>query len=179
MRKRYVFVPEAPDPLEGRVVLSHGMLALAMVGPVATAPPLAHVIDLHGTVKGVAVPSPLASASASVLPGDLLNGKGSVSPLGSIRLVGTFSIRSGEPTFYDGRVSLSNGRGSVQVHIFGIVGGPSGPPAHLHYKITGGSGHDQGATGKGVVVYDQGPAVKGRTLFSLDFGTGNGDIPRF
>ncbi len=72
MRKRYTFVPTTPDPLECRVVLSHGMLASAMVGPVATAPPIAQVIDLHGTVKGFAVPSPLASASA--IPGDpLLN----------------------------------------------------------------------------------------------------------
>jgi hypothetical protein len=167
MRKRYAFVPTAPAPLERRVALSHGMLAPAMVGPVATASPLTHVIALHGTVKGVAVPSPLASA----IPGDLLLiGKGTVSPLGPASLVGTFSIRAGEPTFYDGRVSLFNGRGGLQVHIFGVVGGPSGPPAHLHYEITAGWGLYRGATGKGEVVYDQGSAVGGRTPFSLDFG---------
>ena len=170
MRKRYAFVPTTPAPLESRVTPSHGMLTPGMVGPVAMAtPPMppTHVIDLHGTVKGVAVPSPLASA----IPGAMfLNGKGTVSPLGPARLVGTFSIRSGEPTFYDGRVFLFNGRSVVQVHIFGIVGGPSGPPAHLHYEITRTWGIDHGATGKGEVVYDQGPAVKGRTPFSLDFG---------
>ena len=167
MRKQYVFVPTAPDPLEWRVVLSQGMIASAMVGPVATALPRTHVFDLHGTVKGVFLPPPPVLSAA--LPGNLLNGTGSVSPLGQVRLAGTFSIRSGEPTFYDGRVSLSNGRGSLHVHIFGIVGGPSGPPAHLRYQITGGSGHYQGARGKGDVVYNIGPDFSG-TSFSMNFG---------
>ncbi len=170
MRTRHTFAPAVPDRLEGRVVLSHGMMTPALVGAAVSTPPQKHVIDLQGTVKGFATPSPLASASA--IPGALLlHGKGTVAPLGAVGLVGTLSIRSGEPTFYDGRVSLSNGRGSVQVHIFGIVGGPSGPPAHLHYEITGGSGLYRGATGKGDVVYDQGLSpVDNRTPFSLSFG---------
>ncbi len=173
MRKRYALVPTVPDRLEARVALSSGMLAPALVSraAVTTTPvPPTQVIDLRGTIKGIASPSPLASPIAGDL---LLNGKGTVSPLGPAQLVGTLSIRSGEPTFYDGRVSLSNNLGSVQVHIFGLVGGPSGPPAHLHYEITGGSGLYRGAVGKGDVLYTQGPsasATGGPFAFSLAFG---------
>jgi hypothetical protein len=169
MKNRNRFVLSVLDRLEERVALSHGMMAPAQVAPVETTPPQKQVIDLQGTVKGFAIPSPLASP----IPGDLLLiGKGKVAPLGQVSLVGPFSIRSGEPTFYDGRVALSNPRGGVEVHIFGIVPGPSGRPAHLHYEILSGWGAYLGATGKGSVVYDQGLVpVGGRTPFSMTFGS--------
>jgi hypothetical protein len=143
------------------------MIAPAQVGPVATTPWQAQPIVLQGTVNGFQIPSPLASAK----PGDLLlKGSSKVAPLGQVALVGTLSIRSGEPTFYDGTEVLSNRQGGIQLHIFGIVGGPSGPPAHLHYDILAGFGAFRGATGKGDVVYDQSPPMNGRTPFSLTFG---------
>lgn len=168
MRTRHAFAPTVPDRLEDRVVLSHGMLAPSLIGAAPTTPPQKHAIDLHGTVKGFATPSPLASAIPGAL---LLRGTGKVAPLGAVSLIGTFSIRSGEPTFYEGTVSLSNLSGGLQVRISGIVGGPSGPPAHLHYKIVGGWGAYRGAFGTGDVVYDQGHSpVDHRTPFSLTFG---------
>ena len=125
---------------------------------------------MQGTVNGFAIPSPLASASANQ-GALLLRGKGRVAPLGAVSLIGTLSIRSGEPSFYDGTVTLATSKGGVRVHIFGIVGGPSGPPAHLHYQIVAGWGSYRGATGKGDVVYDQGhSSVDHRTPFSLTFG---------
>lgn len=168
MRKRRAFVPTTLNRLEDRVTLSHAMATPAIISPAATNPPATHAINLVGTVKGFETPSPLASA----IPGGLLlRGQGKVAPLGQVGLIGRFSIRSGEPTFYDGTEVLFNGRGGIVVHIAGIVGGPSGPPAHLHYQILAGWGAFQGATGKGNVVYTQGPAAAVGTSFSLIFGT--------
>ncbi|MBV8269611.1 MAG: hypothetical protein JO252_25080 [Planctomycetaceae bacterium] len=101
--------------------------------------------------------------------GLLLLGRGKVAPLGQVDLVGTLSSRSAEPTTYDGTVMLFNSLGGINVHIFGIVGGPSGPPAHLHYDILEGFGAFQGATGNGNVVYVQNPPMNDRTPFLLTF----------
>jgi hypothetical protein len=152
------------------VALSHGLLSPPHVVPVALVartPPPASRIDLQGTVTGFATPNPAGPPG----PGNLLlNGSGTVAPLGKVNLVGPFSIRYGEPTFYNGDVTLSDTAGSVEVKITGIIGGPSGPPAHLHYTILSGTGAYGGATGSGNVIYNQGLTVKSPIPFSLTFG---------
>jgi hypothetical protein len=152
------------------VALSHGPLSPPHVVPVALvarSPPPASKIDLQGTVAGFATPNPAGPPG----PGNLLlKGSGTVAPLGKVNLVDPFSIRYGEPTFYNGDVTLSDTAGSVEVKITGIVGGPSGPPAHLHYTILSGTGAYGGATGSGNVIYNQGLTVKSPIPFSLTFG---------
>ena len=167
MKKQHTFRPTPLDGLEDRVVLSLGSLAPAHLAAAAVTPPIKQVLDLHGTVKGFITPSPLASLAGNYL---FLNGKGTVTPLGQVGTVALLSIQSGEPTFYDGRVALYNSRGGVLIHVSGIVGGPSGPPARLHYQIMLGWGAFQGATGKGVVIYNQPPTAGPRATFSLEFG---------
>ena len=163
MKNRNAFVPTAPDPLEDRVVLSQ-----VMVGPVALVAPRPHPIALHGTINGTEVPITVIKDGPGALR---LKGAGTVSPLGTSHLLGLLTIRSGEPTFYHAEVSLSNAGGTLRIQITGVVGGPSGPPAHLHYQILGGSGIFTGAKGQGAVVYTQSLAATGHsTQFSLAFG---------
>ena len=167
MTRRRAYIPAVIDRLEDRVALSHATAASVVMIPTATAPQPALVLHLQGTVKGFEIPNPMASPLAGGL---LLRGTGTVTPLGSVSLIGTLSIRGGEPTFYDGRVTLSTAHGGIVVHIHGIQGGPSGPPAHLLYDIVSGWGVDRGATGHGTVIYSQSHPTAARTMFSLTFG---------
>jgi hypothetical protein len=154
--------------MEDRVVLSHVGLPLVA----AAVHPTHHPMTLDGVVQG-----------SVTFRGDvhLLQGSGRVAPLGNGTANGSLAIRLGEPTFYDGELTLLNRSGSVTLRIKGIQGGPSGPAAHLPYDILGGTGAYLGATGHGLVAYEQGgplivldsgphvsPGIRG--TFALAFG---------
>jgi hypothetical protein len=170
MRQRHRFVPTASNRLEDRVALSHGMMgpAAAQVVRLAAGARQAQTLDLRGTIFGTEVPT--SGASGVVLRA----AKAYVYPLRKVSTVGTLSIRSGEPTAYDGMLTLTalNHPGAIQVHISGIQGGPTGPPANLSYEIVGGRGDFRGATGRGNVVFVQElPVGRGnRRGFTLTFG---------
>lgn len=149
MRKRRGFVPGAMSRLEERLVLSPGLAA--EVGPSVAVMPRVQ-LDLRGTVTGVESRDPSAADRLR------LSGRGEVAPLGQVQASGTLTIRSGEPTIYDGQLALVARKGHVFVHIYGIVGGPSRlHSVHLRYDITGGTGQYRGATGHGAVTYDRIP----------------------
>jgi hypothetical protein len=131
MRRRSAFIPVAPERVEDRVALSHGLLSSPKVAPVAHAPttPPDLKIDLQGTVAGFATPNP----SAPPGPGNLrLKGSGNVAPLGNVNLVCPFSILYGEPTFCNGDLTLfqtrGEHRGQDHRHRRRSVGA-AGPPA--------------------------------------------------
>ena len=178
MRKCRGFVPDAVARLEERVVLSPGLAA--EVGPSVAVTPRVQ-LDLRGTVMGVESRDPFADRLR-------LSGRGEVAPLGQVQASGTLTIRSGEPTIYDGQLTLVARKGNVFVHIHGIVGGPSRPHSvHLRYDITGGTGQYRGATGHGAVTYEHrtrpGPSLflparsgrpYARVMFTLKFGSVRG-----
>jgi hypothetical protein len=174
MRNRTAFLPDPITTLEDRVALSHAHTVPALVHATAnlSTTPVQAPVSLEGTVKGVQTP-------VAHQPGTLhLVGSGNVAPLGPEKAVGTLTIKSGEPTFYNGTVTLSDPLGSIDVQISGIQGGPIGlgRPVLLHYKITGGTGAFHGATGSGNVTYTTLPSplanpVAGQSMFRLTFGT--------
>jgi hypothetical protein len=161
MSARRRFVPGVQARLEDRVVLSHA--AVLTVGHGASL--AAQVaLALQGTVSGVEYPGPTATGGVRLVGGGTL----SVSPTGRypFSVIGSLTIRSGEPTFYDGHLTLTallpSASGvpvasQIFVHIHGIVPGPTRLSVHLIYDITGGTGLFQGATGHGEVTYTQGP----------------------
>ena len=174
MRKRRRFVPGAVAWLEERVVLSPG-LAVGVSPSVAVMPRVR--LDLRGTVTGVESRDPSAADRLR------LSGRGEVTPLGQVQAFGTLTIRSGEPTIYDGQLTLVAHQGDVFVHIHSIVEGPSRLySVRLRYDITGGTGQYRGATGHGAATYDHrtppeplpfppGPGRPyPRVMFTLKFG---------
>jgi hypothetical protein len=173
MSKPTAFVPQAIAPLESRVVPSHAHVPAAHVmhhvqGALTPAPA---ALALEGTVQGVQTP-------VRGQPGTLfLKGAGHVAPLGAVSETGTLTIRSGEPTFYKGTVTLTGALGSVSVQIARIHPGPIGfgRPIMLHYTITGGTGAYRGDSGSGAVAYNTGPSpivnpLGGQSTFRLTFG---------
>jgi hypothetical protein len=169
MRNRNAFTPDSAHALETRAVpsltLSASLLPTADVAVAATS-----VMHLAGTVQGIQTPAPHLPGTAH------LSGGGTVGPLGNVKITGVISVRSAEPTFYNGAATLSNARGSVTIRISGIHGGPDflGRPVFLHYTITGGTGAFRGAVGSGTVGYLTLPAptanpVDGQMVFRLSF----------
>jgi hypothetical protein len=84
----------------------------------------------------------------------LLNGSGTIGPLGAVTSTGTLSVSGAEPMIYSGRVTLAGSSGSVTLTLSGRVFGPVfiGNPVDLTYTITGGTGAYQHATGSGNAV---------------------------
>jgi hypothetical protein len=168
--RRHSFTPSALGPLEDRTVPSH--VVSASVGPIASPTPLPHTIDLVGTVQGT---------DAYRNGVDALAGTGTVSPLGTVKALGSLRIRGGEPTFDDGSVSLSGAKGAVVISLHGVVGGPSRGFAYLTYDIVTGTGAFLDARGHGRVLFRQifpipvtggarqGTSLVRPTLFSLTF----------
>lgn len=168
--RRHSFTPAALGRLEDRAVPS--LIGSASVGLMASTAAMPHTINLVGTVQGTDI-------YRNGL--DSLKGTGTVSPLGAVKALGSLHIRGGEPTFYDGSVSLSGPKGAVVVSLHGIVGGPSRGFAYLTYDIVSGTGAFLGAKGHGRVLFrqifpiaagagaQQGTSLVRPTLFSLTF----------
>jgi len=162
MRPRRAFIPSARDRLEDRVAPSHAMAAQD-VRIVQGAP--ARAIALQGSIFG-SLPGAAGGAVRA--------GRAFLSPVRKVWTRGTLTIRPGEPTSYDGTVTLTQifGNGTLRVHILGTQGGPARSTVSLRYEIVGGTGGLRRATGTGDVSLLQFPPSgrAGRIPITLTFG---------
>jgi hypothetical protein len=109
--------------------------------------------------------------SGAVKGGNLLDGSGTLGPLGSVISTGTLTTSGAEPVNYSGTITLVGATGSITASLSGQLFGPDRPgeTIHLTYTITGGTGAFQGATGSGQ-AYFAGMASSTGEGFTLSFG---------
>jgi hypothetical protein len=155
MRQNYCFAPQLADPLEDRLVLSHGAPHHAAL--------IGHHLSSHHMTPAAAI-----ALSGTITGTIALDGSGTVSPLGNVTSSGSLTSRGAEPVRFSGTVTLVGSHGTITASLYGILAGPERPfePVTLTYTITGGTGAFQGDSGSGRATYT--PISGG---FSLTFGS--------
>ena len=160
MRSKRTLIPGSVEPLEDRLVLSHGvavqpaLLSSAYMRlSASTLPPVSiHQMSLNGTLTGSFTKWPSLQASGSNLL-TILKGSGFVSPVGTVGAGGSITTSiTQSPTKVgpQGTVTLTNSQGSLTLQLSIPVGQVYSPLSiDFEFSIVKGTGAYAGAAGKG------------------------------
>ena len=147
----------ALEPLEEKALLSHVVphhpVHLARVTPSLNRPVTIKTNQLQGMVTGTYAIAPSTSAPGMNYN---LNGSGQVGTLGDVQVTGFIHVGTNPKSAPTGTITLSDGKGSIQLTITGKGGprplAPVGSGAmSLHYTIVSGTGAFRNYHGSGSV----------------------------
>jgi hypothetical protein len=163
--KRYRQQKPQIEDLEAKMLLNGSMPtapshAASLVSPMATRQ---HLL-LNGTITGTLMPQFMIPDIGTTFN---LNGTGRIGPLGMVNAHGSFHatgfIFHGHAT---GDLTLSNGAGSVKLHLEGPTQPGFSPlPNSFQFTIESGTGRFGGATGSGTVTLQRGAGSQVTLVF--------------